>query len=155
MAMNDDVDMVFFHDAEVGFGLQRVGCAEKNVLKIRGQHGTAPAIGKGCSGALFDQVFIILIHAHMGAVHDFHDFPVDISGEHTGFFPFFIQGRRRPFQIKQFTFGFAPFVQCFFGHFKGDFIDVPVFGSRRPLQRWWQHPDAGRWHSSLTVSLIL
>jgi hypothetical protein len=53
MAVDDDVDMVFFHDAQVGFGLQRIGGSEKHVLKVGGQHGAAPAVGQGCAGACF------------------------------------------------------------------------------------------------------
>jgi hypothetical protein len=88
VAVDDDVDMVFFHDAQVGFGLQRIGGAEKHVLQVRGQHGAAPAVRQGGAGALLHQVFVVLVHAHVGAVHDFDDFTVDIARNHTGFFPF-------------------------------------------------------------------
>jgi hypothetical protein len=62
----------------------------------------------------------------VGAVHDLDDFAVDVSGQYTGFGPFFIQGCWRPFEVVEFAFGLAPFVQGFFGHFQGDFIDVAV-----------------------------
>jgi hypothetical protein len=88
MAVDDDVDVVFLHDAQVGFGLQRIGGAEEHVLQVGGQHGAAPAVGHGGAGALFDQVFVVLVHAHVGAVHDFDDFAVDVARK-TPFFSIF------------------------------------------------------------------
>jgi hypothetical protein len=79
MAVHDDVDVVLFHDAQVGLGLERVGCAEQDVLQVGGQHGTAPAVGQRSPGALFDEVFVVLVDAHVGAVHDLDDFTVDIA----------------------------------------------------------------------------
>jgi hypothetical protein len=88
VAVHDDVDVVFLHDAQVGLGLQRIGGAEEHVLQVGGQHGAAPAVGQGGAGALLHQVFVVLVHAHVGAVHDLDDFAVDIAGHHTVFFHF-------------------------------------------------------------------
>jgi hypothetical protein len=66
---------------KIGLGLQRVGCPEKHVLQIGGQHGAAPPVGNGRPGSLFHQVLVILIHADVGAVHDFDDLSVDVSGQ--------------------------------------------------------------------------
>ena len=110
MAVDDDVDMVFLHDPEIRLGLQRIRRSEKNILKVGGQHGTAPAVGNGCTGPLLDEVFIILVNAHVGPVHDLHNLSVDVSWNNTGFLPFFIKRRRRPLCIEEFTFGLAPFI---------------------------------------------
>ena len=62
----------------------------------------------------------------MGPVHDLHNFPIDISGQYSQFFPAFIKGCRGSLQIGQFAFGLAPFSQSFFSHFKGNFIKIPI-----------------------------
>ena len=56
MPVDDDVDLVDFHDAEIGLGLQRKGRAEHDILQVGGHHGAAPAVGKRGPGALFDDV---------------------------------------------------------------------------------------------------
>jgi hypothetical protein len=76
---------------------------------------------------LLHQVFVVLVHAHVGAVHDFDDFTVDIARNHTGFFPFLIERRRRALGVKQLPFGLAPLVQGFLGHFQGDFVNIAIF----------------------------
>ena len=138
MAVDDDIDVVFLHDAQVGFGLQGVGGAEQDVLQIGGQHGTAPAVGQGGAGTLFDQVFVILVHAHMGAMHDFDDFAVDIARLDAGFGPFFIQGLGGAFQVDQFAFGLAPFVHRLFSRLPRRFHRYHDPWIRRPPQRWCQ-----------------
>ena len=62
----------------------------------------------------------------MGAVHDFNDFPVDISRQDTLFFPEFVTGFRRPLGKKKFTFGFAPLIERFFADLYCNFIGVPI-----------------------------
>ena len=94
MAMHDDVDVVGFHNAQIGFSLQGVGGAKQDILQVGGEHGAPPTIGQRSPGALFDDVFVILVHPHMGAVHNLHDFAVDIAGLDTILGPFFIEGRR-------------------------------------------------------------
>src|SRR3989339_576345 len=76
MAVNNNVDMIFFHDAQVGFGDQGRRGTEHDVLKIGCNHGPAPAISQCASCALFHQVFIILVNPHVGPVHDINDFSV-------------------------------------------------------------------------------
>ncbi len=52
MAVDDDVDMIFFHDSQVGFGMQRIRGAEHDILKVGGDHGSTPAVcqsGSGCT----------------------------------------------------------------------------------------------------------
>jgi hypothetical protein len=78
-----------------------------NVLQIGGQHGAAPAVGQGAAGALFHQVFVILIHAHVGAVHDFDDLAVDVSGQ-TPVFSIFLERFGSAFQVEQGRLPFCP-----------------------------------------------
>jgi hypothetical protein len=76
-----------------------IGGAEQDVLQIGGQHGPAPAVGQRGPDALLHQVFVILIHPHVGAVHDFDDFTVDVARQDTLLFPDFVARRRRSLQV--------------------------------------------------------
>jgi len=126
MAVHDDVDMVFLHHAQVGFGLQRIGGPEEDILEIGGQHGAAPAVRQGSAGALLGDVLVILVHTHVGAVHDLDDFPVDIPGLDALGFPFFVQRFRRPFQIQELAFGLTPLIAGFLAYFQGDFVHIAI-----------------------------
>jgi len=79
MAVDHKVDHIRPHDTEVGLRGHGIGGSKQDVLKIGGQHGTAPAISDGGAGALLHQVFIILVHPNVGSVHNFNNFPVDIA----------------------------------------------------------------------------
>ena len=50
MAVDDDVDVVFFEDAQVDLAGHRHRAAEDDVLEVGGDHGAAPAVGQGGSG---------------------------------------------------------------------------------------------------------
>ena len=126
MPVNNNVDLIFFHDAQIGFGLQRKGRAEHDILQIGGHHRTAPTVGQRSSGALFNDVFVVLINAHMGAMHDLHNFTVDVARQHAQLLPAFIQRLGSALEIIQLAFRFAPFSYGFFGHFEGNFVQVTV-----------------------------
>jgi hypothetical protein len=81
---------------------------------------------RAAAGALFDQVFVILVHAHVGAVHDLDDFTVDVPGRRrlSSIFHRAVPGR---VWVEQLALGLAPLVEGHFSHFQGDFVDVPVF----------------------------
>jgi len=99
VAVDDDVDVIFLQDAEVGFGLQRRWSAEHDVLQVGGQHGAAPPVGQRSPGALLDDVFVVLVHPHVGAVHDIDHLAVDVAGHHPGLFPLLLQRLRGPLQV--------------------------------------------------------
>ena len=80
MAVDDDVDVVFFQDAQVDLAGHRRRAAEHDVLQVGGDHGAAPAVGQGAAGALLDEVVVVLVHAHVGAVHQFDDLDVAAPG---------------------------------------------------------------------------
>ena len=50
MAVHDDVDVIFFQDAQVDLTGHRHRHAEQDVLQVGGDHGAAPAVGQGASG---------------------------------------------------------------------------------------------------------
>ena len=156
MAMDHDVDHVFFHHTQIGFGSDRIRRAEKNVLKISRQHGTAPAIGNGGPGALFHQVFIILVHADMGPMHDFNNFSVDISRHDPLLFPEFIAGLRVPvWQKSKFTFGLAPLIASLFRRLRRQFHRYPDPAVSPSTSTVVSTPRYCATSRSLRVSLIL
>ncbi len=122
MAMDDDIDMILFHDPEIGLGLQRSGSSEHDILQVGGDHRPAPAVGKRGPGALLHQVLVILIHTHVGPVHDLNDLPVDISRQNALLFPFVLQRLGGSLQVGKSSLGLSPFVHGRFGNTESDLI---------------------------------
>jgi hypothetical protein len=85
VAVNDDVDLVFFQDARIDRGGTRRGDAEEDVGDFGGDHGAAPAVGKGVAHGLQQQGLPVVVHPHVGAVHHFRGFPVDAPGVRLNF----------------------------------------------------------------------
>jgi hypothetical protein len=69
MAVDNHVDMVFFENTHVNIHRHRRGGAKKDVGNLRGHHGSTPTVGKGRAAALFRNIFIVLIHTDMRAMH--------------------------------------------------------------------------------------
>ena len=62
----------------------------------------------------------------MGPVHDFNNFPINVSGLYSLLFPFILQRLRRPFQIGEGAAGFTPFCHGSLSHTEGYFIQVTI-----------------------------
>jgi len=62
----------------------------------------------------------------VGSVHDFNDFPVNISGIYTFFIPYVLKGLGCALEIQQFTVCFSPFIHGRLCNFKGYFINITV-----------------------------
>jgi hypothetical protein len=67
------------------------------------------------------------------------------AGKHPAFSIFHRAVLGCAFQVKQFALGFAPFVQGSFGHFQGDFVNIPILhftihfnGGGTPKWGQWQ-----------------
>ena len=86
MAVHHDVDVVLFQHAQVDLAGDGGGAAEHDVLQVGGDHGAGPAVGQGAAGGLLHEVVVFLVHAHVGAVHQFHHLDVDAPGHHAQFF---------------------------------------------------------------------
>jgi len=87
VAVHYDVDLIGLQNAQVGLGEGRCGCAEEDILQLSGDHRAAPAVGYAGSQALQDEVDRIIVHTHMGAVHDLHYLPVYAPGIDAQLFP--------------------------------------------------------------------
>ena len=66
VAVDDDVDHVLLHDADVGLGVNRLGGAEEDVGELGAHHGAAPAVGQTGAQRLPDQGLRQGGTAHMG-----------------------------------------------------------------------------------------
>ena len=109
MAVDDDVDVIFLQDAQVDLAGHRHRHAEQDVLQVGGDHGAAPAVGQGGAGALLDDVVVFLVHAHVGAVHQFHDLDVAAPGHHALGPPDLLAFLGGPFDVGEFAFLLAEF----------------------------------------------
>jgi hypothetical protein len=71
--VDDDVNVVLFEHPHVHFDRHRCRNAEENVRDLGGDHGAAPPVGQCRTAALFGDVDVVLVDAHVGAVHQLHD----------------------------------------------------------------------------------
>ena len=127
MAVHDDIDVIFFQDAQVDLTGHRHRHAEHDVLQIGGDHGAAPAVGQGAAGALLDDVVVFLVHAHVGAVHQFHDLDVAAPGHHALLPPDLLAFLGGPLDVVEFAFLLAEHLQDLVGHFLGNGFHAPGF----------------------------
>ena len=79
MAVNDQIDLIFLQHAEVDLCAERDRCSEQDVLQLGRDHGTAPAVCKGRSRCLSNQVFVFLIDTDTCAVEHLDDFAIDAT----------------------------------------------------------------------------
>ena len=119
MAVDDDVDVVFFQDPQVDLAGHRHRAAEEDVLEVRADHGAAPAVGQGGAGALLDEVVVVLVHAHVGAVHELHDLDVAAPGHDALFPPDLLALLGGPLDVDELAFLLAELRQDLVGQFHG------------------------------------
>ena len=81
MAVDHHVHLVFLKHAEIETAEGGNRGAKHDILKIGRYHGAAPAVCEGTTGRLEHEVLVVLVDAHVGAVHDLHDFAVDAPGD--------------------------------------------------------------------------
>ena len=79
MTVYDNVDLVLAQDAQAHLALDRARRAKEDVRDVRGQHRAAPPIGQGGAHRLIQDVFRILVVAHMRAVQHLDDLAVDAA----------------------------------------------------------------------------
>jgi hypothetical protein len=79
VAVDDDVDLLFFEAAQVDLADLRAGGAEEDVGDISGPHGAAPAVGQGRADGGKHDVRGVLVVAHVGAVQHLDHLAVDAA----------------------------------------------------------------------------
>jgi hypothetical protein len=129
MAVDGDVDLVGFENPQVHNGAAGNRGAEHDIGQFGGKHRRTPAVGERAAGGLEHDIFIILIHPHVGAVHHFHHFPVNAPGEDVQFFPDSLALFGGPLgHGKRGVVLLAEFGQGFFPQLESDFVDLAIFG---------------------------
>lgn len=96
VAVDDDVHLVFLEHPHVHLGLQGLGRAKEDVADLGGHHGAAPAVGQGGAADLLDEVLVVLVHAHVGAVHQLHHLAHGPAGDDALVAPHLLGLGRRP-----------------------------------------------------------
>ena len=77
MAVDDDVDLVARQHAQVYPAAYRLRRAEQDVGHCGSNRRTYPAIGQAALQAGQDEVLVVVIDAHVGAVHQLNHGGVD------------------------------------------------------------------------------
>ena len=83
MAMHGDVDLSSRKHAQINDGPLGHRRAEHDVGQLGGKHGGAPAVSQGAARGLEHDVMVLLIHAHVGAVHHLHHLAVNAARLHA------------------------------------------------------------------------
>ena len=68
VAVDDDIYLVFLQDAKIDLAAARIRGSKKNILQLGGQHRPAPSVSKGSSACVHNNVFVILVYAHVSSV---------------------------------------------------------------------------------------
>ena len=101
--MNDNVYFIFFEHTQVNLAENRGGSTKHCILKLGGNHAASPAIGQGCSACLIEQVFIVLVNPHVGAVQSLDHLTVNTPGGYTQLTPELLALQRRPLQKEELS----------------------------------------------------
>ena len=80
VAVDNDVDHVLLHDADVGGGVHGLGGAEQDVGELGAHHGSAPAVGQTGAQGLADQSLGQGGAAHVRHVQGLGNLAVDGAG---------------------------------------------------------------------------
>jgi len=95
VAVDQDVDLVFFDDPQVDPALVRGRGAEDDVGNLGAGHGAAPAVGQGGAGGVEAEGDRVAIHAHVGTVKHLHGFAVNAARGDVQLVPQGFAGRRQ------------------------------------------------------------
>ena len=133
VAVDDDVDHVLFHDAQVGVGVHGLRGAEQHVGELGAHHGAAPAVGHAGAQGLANQGLGQGGTAHVGHVHGLGDLAVDGAGLDAGVVPDLLAHLGGALQEALDAEGLAVLQQTGLGHLVGQIIDVAALGLDVPF----------------------
>ncbi len=126
MAVDHDIHLILLEDTQVHMAQNGDRVSEEDVLKFGGDHRTAPPIGQGASGRLQEDIAVVLIHAHVGSVHDLHDLPIDSSGCRSDLPPEFLPFEGRPLEEEELSLLTTELGQGGFPHVDGNILHGPI-----------------------------
>ena len=133
VAVDDDVDHILLHYADVGRSIHGLRRAEHDVGELGAHHGAAPAVGQAAAEGLTDQGFGQGGAAHMGHVQSGRDLTVNGARLDLRLVPQLLRVLRSALQEALHAEGLAVFQQADLGHFMGQIVDVLTFGLYAPL----------------------
>ena len=133
--MDDDVDHVLVHDADVGLGVDGLRGAEEDVGKLGAAHGAAPAVAQAGAHGLVNQRLGEGGAAHMGHVHGLGDLAVNGAGLDVRLVPELAGVLRRAGKPAGDAEGLAVLHEGHLGDLVGQIVDVLVLGLHAPLLR--------------------
>ena len=133
MAVDNDVDHVLLHDAQVGGGIHRLGGAEEDVGELGAAHGAAPAVTEAGPQGLADQCFRQRGAAHMGHMQGLGDLAVDGPGLNARVVPQLLGVLGGALEEALDAEGLAVLHQSGLGDLVGQVVDVLALGGDAPL----------------------
>ena len=133
VTVNNDVDVVLLHNADVGGGVNGLGSAEQDVGELGAHHGAAPTIGQAAAQSLANQSLRQGAVAHVGHMQSGGDFPVNGPGLDAGLMPQLLGVLGSPLQELLHAEGLAVFHQADLSHFVGQIVDVLALGLHAPF----------------------
>ena len=133
MAVDNDVDHVLFHDADVGGGIHGLRRAEQDVGELGAHHRAAPAVRQTGAQRLLDECLRQGRTAHVGHVHGLRDFAVDGAWLDSGVVPKLLGMLRSALQEALYAKGLAVFEQAGLGNLMGQIINVLALGLDAPF----------------------
>ncbi|MBA7626548.1 hypothetical protein ES703_34000 [subsurface metagenome] len=119
VTVNDNIHLILFEHTQVYLTEYRCRSAEHNILELSGQHAASPAIGQGGSCPLKEQVLVVLVNPHVGAVHRLDHFPVYTPWGNPQPPPQFLALQGCPPQEEEFPFLLAKLVQRYLANIGG------------------------------------
>ena len=133
MAMNNDVDHVLLHHADVGGGVNGLGRAEQHIGQLGAHHRAAPAIGQAAAQRLAHQCFGQAGVAHMGHVQGGGNLAVDGAGLNSGVVPQLLGVLGCTLQEALGAKRLAVFHQAELGDLMSQVVDVLALGLNAPF----------------------
>ena len=133
MTVDDDVDHVLVHNADVGGGVNGLRCAEQDVGELGAHHGAAPAIGQTGAQRLLDQSLRKRRAAHVGHMQRLRNLAVDGARLDACLVPQLLRMLRRTLQIALCAEGLAVFQQTDLSDFMCQIVDILAFGLDVPF----------------------
>jgi hypothetical protein len=121
--MNEHIDFILFENAKIHSAHYWDRVSKKYILELSGDHRASPSIGQGTSGSGDQDVSIILVHAHMGSMHQLHNLTVNSSGSYPHVSPYLLSFKRSSLHKEEFSFLTSELSQRLVPYINGDLID--------------------------------
>ena len=131
--MDDDVDHVLFHDADVGGGVNGTRGAEQNVGELGAHHGAAPAVGQTGAQGLLDERLRKRRTAHMRHVQRLRNLAVNGTRLDASVMPQLLGMLGRTLQKALHAERLAVLEKGGFSNFVGQIINILALGLDTPF----------------------